>query len=83
MFSMIFKLIDFVKTIMKGFKLVKTMLTVVSLVSSFTGSKSTITMKTFNGVDVTITIGNDEVKSIDNVHMIDTKDTKAIEMKDK
>ena len=77
----IFKLIDFVMKVMKGFKLVRTILTAVSLVSTCTGTKNTIKMKTFNGVDVTITIGNDEVKSTD-VQMIDIHDVEEIEQKD-
>lgn len=36
-------------------------------------------MKTYNGVNVTITIGNDEINTIEDVQMIDAKDIKEVE----
>lgn len=76
---MIFKAITFIRNIMKGLKLVRSILAIVSLVSTFTGTKNVITMKTYNGVNVTITIGNDEINTIEDVQMIDAKDIKEVE----
>lgn len=76
---MIFKVFSFIRSIMKGLKLVRSILAIMSLVSTFTGTKNVITMKTYNGVNVTITIGNDEINTIEDVQMIDVKDIKKVE----